>query len=171
MELPHNWKLVYENTQGPEPGKDYRLDGWFEFLDYAGNGKDVCIKLLAEQNAVIDPTAYSGINMIRLPEMYYIVAEAFIKENKPEDARRYLDAVIVSRGMIPFADRDSHSEVDFEDIMNERKKEYIGEGQEWYNMKRQNKAIYVYGWNKSFPGSDEIYTLIKPLRETDYRPD
>lgn len=171
--LPSDYEDRYLTTQGPEPGKDFRLEAWFDFLDYAGGGgRDVCIKILEEQNTTaVNAAAYAGVNLIRIPEMYYIIAEALLDEGDRDGARTYLDEVIASRGMVKFAERDFSPAITLEDIMLERKKEFIGEGQEWYSLKRRNQDIYVYAWSKTYSGSDEVYTLPKPTQETDYRED
>ncbi|MFR7878681.1 MAG: hypothetical protein ACLU4J_21035 [Butyricimonas paravirosa] len=42
--------------------------------------------------------------MIRIPEMYYIMAEALLEENI-DLATDYMDVVVEARGMVGFKDR------------------------------------------------------------------
>ena len=102
MILHNGWKLLYKNTEGPEPGEDKRLSAWFLAKENTGNLKDICAKIMDESN---DASEYSGgayfcFSMIRIPEMYYIMAEALLEEGDKEYARDYLDAVVSARGMV-----------------------------------------------------------------------
>ena len=103
--------------------------------------------------------------MIRIPEMYYIMAEALLEEGDKEYARDYLDAVVSARGMVKFADRDTGKDITLEDIMNERRKELFGEGQLWFCLKRLNRDIYVHALDATLKGNDRIYTLPLPTEE------
>lgn len=42
--------------------------------------------------------------MIRIPEMYLIAAEALL-ESDPDEAQKYFDTFIVSRGLFKYKDR------------------------------------------------------------------
>ena len=45
-----------------------------------------------------------GVNLIRLPEMYYIAAECLLRKNDPK-AADYFNAVLESRGLVALDDR------------------------------------------------------------------
>ena len=171
MSLPNDWEVLYKNTQGPEPGEDKRLSAWFVSKEYAGSSKDICVKIMDESNDVSEYTggAYLGFSMIRIPEMYYIMAEALLSEGDKEGAREYLDTVVTARGMIKFADRGSGKDITLDDIMDERRKELFGEGQWWFCLKRLNRDIYVHASSSTLKGSDKIYTLPLPTEELDPR--
>ena len=171
MTLPSNWKLLYKNTEGPEPGEDKRLSAWFLSKENTGNSKDICVKIMDESNDASEYSggAYFGFSMIRIPEMYYIMAEALLEEGDKEHARDYLDAVVSARGMVKFADRDTGKDITLDDIMNERRKELFGEGQWWFCLKRLNRDIYVDALDATLKGSDRIYTLPLPTEELDPR--
>ena len=113
--------------------------------------------------------AYLGYSMIRIPEMYYIMAEALLEEGDSKGARVYLDSVVAVRGMIKFADREVGREITLDDIMNERRKELFGEGQWWFCLKRLNRDVYVHALGTTLKGSDNIYTLPLPSEELDPR--
>lgn len=102
--------------------------------------------------------AYSGadaIPLIRLPEMYYIVAECVPSASESADA---LNTVRFARGIsysdeIPttgYDDLDNTSEEDknqtkrINEIMKEYRKEYFAEGQLFYFLKAHNYSTY-YG--------------------------
>lgn len=110
--------------------------------------------------------------MIRIPEMYYIMSEALLATGNAEGAMEYLDAVVDARGMEKFADRTPLVDITLSDIMAERRKEFIGEGQWWFCLKRLNSPVKLSGaTGATIPGSDKIYVLPLPVEEEDYRPE
>ena len=169
--LPSGWNLLYEETQGPQPGVDKRLSAWFTTKDYDNQLKNICIKIMDENNdnSVYTNGAYLGYSMIRIPEMYYIMAEALLVEGDNKSARVYLDSIVSARGMVKFADREVNRDITLEDIMNERRKELFGEGQWWFCLKRLNWDVYVHALGTTLKGSDKIYTLPLPTEEVDPR--
>lgn len=171
MSLANDWKLLYKNDEYQEFGEDKRLSAWFISKENMGNSKDICVKIMDESNDASEYTggAYLGFSMIRIPEMYYIMAEALLEEGDKEKARKYLDAVVAARGIVKFADRDTGKDITLEDIMNERRKELFGEGQWWFCLKRLNWDIYVHALDATLKGSDKIYTLPLPTEELDPR--
>ena len=60
-----------------------------------------------------------------------------------------------------------------DDINRERKKEFFGEGQEFYNMKRQMREVYLTATSPYtlLTGTEELYTLLIPDSEFEYRYD
>lgn len=158
-----DWEDLYD--AGVNNGQDNRYN-WFSYV----LGEIKCSKI-TNQQLIENPQGYSrpeyqGINMIRIVEMYYILAESLLQENQGE-ARFYFDEVIASRGMVKYADREPEKNISLEDIVIERRREFIGEGQEWYNMKRLNLPVNMHGNEE--PGSDAIYTLPIPIDEYDFR--
>ena len=159
-----NW---YSDTQGPTPeGSDLRLSAWF------GSTLEVspaCVKMI---NSMFDSgssdsqylgDSYLGVNLIRIPEMYYIMAEALL-EKDPQQATAYFDKVIESRGMVKFADRVEGG-ITADDIYIERRKEFYGEGQQWFNMKRLKKDIQISESNVLDGRLDKNYKMLIPNDE------
>lgn len=108
-----------------------------------------------------------GVNLIRLPEMYYIAAECLLATDAPA-ATAMLKNVLDSRRVTVAGDW----EVTQEYIDQERYKELIGEGQTFFNMKRRNlniTSVPVNGVTKTITASDKIYVVPIPEIETDYR--
>lgn len=171
ISLPASWKNIYKIMDENEHGYDKRYHAWFITKEYNGKSKDILSKIMDESNDVSEYTggAYLGFSMIRIPEMYYIMAEALLEEGDKERARKYLDAVVAARGMVKFADRDTGKDITLEDIMNERRKELFGEGQWWFCLKRLNRDVYVQALDVTLKGSDKIYTLPLPTEELDPR--
>ena len=106
-----------------------------------------------------------GINMIRIPEMYYIAAEALLDVN-PELALDYYNQVRIHRGLDPLTADDA---LTLERINDERYKEYIGEGQSFFNMKRLNLPILSHDGETVFEPGKEIYVVPIPDIEKENR--
>lgn len=164
LKLPSNWASIYEED-------DPHLKKWFVTKEFEGGVKEVCVKIMDENNDASPYTGggYLGFSMIRIPEMYYIMAEALLAEGEAEEARVYLDSVVAARGLVKFADRDFVRDITIDDIMDEWRKEFYGEGIWWYCLKRRNKDIFVHERNSVIAGSDKIYTLPIPADEFEYR--
>lgn len=107
----------------------------------------------------------TGFSLIRMPEMYYIAAEALL-EKDPEKARAYFNLVIENRGRVGL---QAGQRLTLQELNEERFREFFGEGYEWYNMKRQNRDLYLPASAETVKGSDERYTLTIPNEEFDYR--
>ena len=107
-----------------------------------------------------------GLNMIRISEMYLIAAEGWM-EDDPAKATAYFDQMSTSRGRPSL--KDAGKTVTLKDINEERYREFFGEGQEWFNMKRQHRDLLIYSKQETVPGTDELYTITIPDDEFDYR--
>ena len=105
-----------------------------------------------------------GINLIRVPEMYYIAAEAMLEEN-PKMALEYYNEVRIHRGLEAINDK----ELTIEMINDERYKEMIGEGQTYFNYKRQNLQIVSYDGKTTYEPSAGIYVIPVPDIENENR--
>lgn len=110
-----------------------------------------------------------GINMIKLPEMYYIAAECLLQSD-PSQATALMHKVYDSRGVT----YEAGETVTIEQINAERYREMIGEGQEFFNRKRQHIAFPAVKQNegeadRTIQPSDEIFTVPVPEIEYDYR--
>lgn len=140
---------------------DYRLAAWFK------EGENKLVKLVCPAYYTSTEPFYNGksilgIHMIGLPEMYYIMAESLLKSN-PQRATKYFDDVIKTRGLEALT--VGGFTVTAENIYLERRKEFYGEGQHWFNMKRLGKDI-VLSASITRPGNDPAtFTIPIPLKE------
>lgn len=163
-----NISALYNNVQG---GHDYRWDGFFKLP--ANQNERLRLTKLVDPYQVNDQEylrpaeRIKGINMIRLPEMYYIAAEALLPTN-PDKAMDYFDQVLKSRGLIALKDRVPSVQLTLQMITEDRYKEFIGEGQSFYNMKRLNLNINNTAM-QVVPASKSIYVPPIPKIEFDYR--
>ena len=99
--------------------------------------------------------------MIRLPEMYYIAAEALL-ESDYDTALALYNTVRAHRGL----DVLDNKTLTVELINDERYKEFIGEGQTYFNFKRQNLSILANDGKTTYQPADGIY--IVPIPDIEY---
>ncbi|MDE7073495.1 MAG: RagB/SusD family nutrient uptake outer membrane protein, partial [Odoribacter sp.] len=155
---------VYQQGGG---GNDYRWAAWFQTISQNLR----CVKLTDPYQLTTGskrPTGQiPGINLIRLPEMYYIAAECLLRKNDPA-AADYFNAVLESRGLVALNDRIPAEPLTLEKITQERYKEFVGEGQTFFNMKRLNLDIQSIT-GEILPADNSIYTIPIPEEEFSYR--
>lgn len=159
-----------------EYGNDMRGNNWFRILIDENNTDDIvrCMKIVNEAK-IRDPGTYKssaieGVNLIRIPEMYLIMAESLLLKD-PITAQSYFDTFIVSRGLFKYSDRPGNPTLTLEDIIKERRKEFVQEGQYFYVLKKYNLDIEVIPLNKTLEGSTELYTFLIPDDEFEFRYD
>lgn len=139
---------IYSNT-------DFRKGAWFKQLN-----KLRVIKLTDKiqlEGGSRPENQIPGVNLLRLPEMYYIIAECLL-QNGDNQAKDYFNDILISRGLAPI------DNLTLPMITDDRYKEFIGEGQSFFNMKRLNLDI-----NTNTPASDNIYVINIPEEEFNYR--
>ena len=164
---------IYSQNLNNNAGVDMRLN-WFRPI-FDGGTTNFCLKnvdwmristpgLTPESNGLLE-----GISLIRSVEMYYIVAEVFLYESNMAEATRYINMVLNSRGLTNLESRMPVLEVSMELLYNERHKEFFGEGQRWFDMKKNNMEIVSNTEFRTIPASDQIYVLPIPVEEFEYR--
>ena len=147
------FKFFYETADAGNT--DWRKNTeMFEVINGASRTDVFCRKY--NQKPLNGGYAYSGadaIPLIRLPEMYYIVAECVPSASESADA---LNTLRFARGIsysdeissIGYDDLDNTSEEDknqtkrINEIMKEYRKEYFAEGQLFYFLKAHNYSTY-----------------------------
>lgn len=108
--------------------------------------------------------------------MYYIMAEALLEEDA-EMALTYYNEVRTHRGLQPLEtkviDGATGELVDrplsLNHINEERYKEYFGEGQLFFNMKRLNQPISSFNKVTTYEPGKEIYVVPIPDIEKENR--
>ena len=112
-----------------------------------------------------DPFYSYLVPMIRISEMFYIVAETTDDES---EARACLNQIRRNRGLIAFEDTEV---IDIQQVLKEEyMKEFFGEGQLFYYYKRLNVSSIPAGDDSGDVVMDETkYKFPLPDSETDYR--
>ena len=136
LNLRADFKDIYENN-------DYRVDAYFTTVTQDKAEVPRLCKFMDvyefNNNVASRPSELIlGINMIRVPEMYYIMAEVLLDEDT-NLALTYYNEVRQHRGLEPF-----EGPLTLKHINEERYKEYFGEGLLFFNMKRLNLPITSY---------------------------
>ena len=149
------------NDGSSASGTDLRLSAWFDGTQF---------KNLVNRSYVEGSNSYSGksilgVNIFRISEMYYIMAEALM-ESDPATATEYYDAVVTTRDLDALT---GVSTVTADVLYNERCKEFFGEGFRWFDMKRLGKDIQV-STSVLLPGNNlSTYVMPLPLAEEENR--
>lgn len=127
-----------------------------------------CIKKFSDPDAQFNPTASRrDIFLARLAETYLIRAEAYIKMGaKQTEAKNDINVVRTRAG----AANVTESEATIDYILDERAREFAGEYNRWYDLKRTGKLVqYVSAYNPDVPseanmkGSDGQYKVLRPI--------
>ena len=165
-------KSGYEDIYNEDKeGFDYRQDKWFQVLgDYEATGLR-CMKIVDRykvKQASRPVAKLSGLNMIRLPELHYIVAEYYLRMDDQDNATKYFDPVLRSRGLNGFAGREG-MKLNLKHINNERRKELVCEGQWFFMMKHYEMTAYDNITDQTFQPSSAIYVWPIPDSEFEYR--
>ena len=178
LDLRANYQDIYNKDH---IGNDYRLSSYFTTVTLGSDQVDRLSKLTdiyeLDNNVAARPLdLILGINMIRIPEMYYIMAEVLLEED-PAQALAYYNEVRTHRGLEPLkteaVDENTGELVDrpltLQHINEERYKEYFGEGQLYFNMKRLNQSIVSYDNVTTYEASKNIYVIPIPDIEIENR--
>ena len=161
-----NDKDIFQVSSFTATNNDYRYQTYFKVTAWSHS-----VTLLKkfydkdyDEDQLLPPGKIPGINLIRIPEMYYILAEASYSVDR-QKALDYLNEVVTARGLLPMKAQRISTPKGFQDeIINERVKEYWGEGQIFFTYKRFN--LDMDGVNgKKHPASDKVYILPLPENE------
>ncbi len=166
LDLRSDFMSLYEKDAS---GLDFRTMAYFS---ESGVGDDLKYRLckftdVYELNNMVSSRPSDlilGINMIRLPEMYYIAAEALLDSDYGTALQLY-NTARAHRGLDPLEDGNLTVEL----INDERYREMIGEGQTYFNMKRQNLPILSHDGKSTYRPVDGIYSIPIPDVELENR--
>lgn len=148
-----------------EGGDDFRYNAYFSMTGKLRLSKLTDIYELNGISSSRPADRVLGINLIRMPEMYYIAAEALL-DTDPDRALALFDEVLTHRGLNPYETWPSQTPFSQQAINDERYREFIGEGQTFYNLKRQNLPISGVDGKTTYAPSTAIYTV--PIPNIEY---
>ena len=171
-----DYATIYERDNS---GNDFRVDAYFTSASLGDSQAPRLSKFtnIYEMRDEVTPDyLITGINMIRIPEMYYILAEVLLEEDYSA-ALGYYNKVREHRGLIAFEELEDDGDngvpggnrLMISHINDERFKEYIGEGQTFFNMKRLNLPIVSYDGATTYEASNKIYVVPVPDAEKENR--
>lgn len=162
LDLRDDFMSLYEKDAS---GSDYRVMAYFSDLETTPR---LCkFTDVYELNNIASSRPLDlilGINMIRIPEMYYIAAEALL-ESDYDKALELYNTVRAHRGLETLANKPLTVEL----INDERYREMIGEGQTYFNMKRQNLPILSHDSKTTYQPASGIYEIPVPDAEIENR--
>lgn len=163
-----NYQKLFEVPTFTSTNNDYRYQACFSKRTWT-KSVTLCVKLYDknyDEDQIVPTGRIPGPNLIRIPEMYYILAESAYASANMEKALEYLNTVVTARGLRPLSLEDIDTEAKFRrKLVGEYIKEYWGEGQIFFTYKRFNMDMDGVN-SKHFTASDDVYVL--PLPESEY---
>lgn len=158
--------FMFSTDTGEGSSSDYRYDTYMWAGNNSVEGKSPRKYYWAETTVSATADIQPVVPMIRLTEMYYIVAEANASTPSNGMAREMLNEVRESRNL-PDLYRDSYTEEDLKKvILAEARRDFVGEGQLFYLYKRWNADIETNKGNVST--TDIKWQLPRPQQEQEY---
>lgn len=151
MRLASDYSVLYEKNSGAST--DYRLSAWFDPSIPAC--RKMVNNIFITGSNTYNGKSILGYDVIRLPELYYIVAEANITKD-PAKAKEYFDKVLKSRGRETLEESGEQLTEDL--LFEEREREFYGEGFTWFDMKKERKDIMTVS-GKTLPATLRQPTL------------
>lgn len=117
---------------------------------------------------VIDGAAFSGnIKLLRLTEALFIKWEAMAKSGQGATALTEVNAFVTERGGTTYSGDALTA------VLEEKRKEFVGEGQRFYDLKRNNLSIVKStncNSNCDVPSTDKLFVLPIPSYSLNINP-
>lgn len=155
---------LYNTTQFTPDNTDIRYNTYY----LKKGGLHSFTRLMAsEEELKLTATSLQGLCLIRLPEMYYILAGNLYATN-PAESRRYLNELRQSRGLSALPESYYATQADLDkELLSEYLREFPGEGQAFYALKYYNQTFTDVRGNRVNP-SDDIFVLPWPEKELEF---
>ena len=156
---------VAKALYGDEIGSDWRFKYQLEEKDYGYYYRTLKYYKQTESKDV-GRTNNRMLPMIRMSEVYYIAAEA-IFDTQPKEAQGYLELVKKGRGVSKTFDNVTNKSEFIDLLVNDARREFLGEGQIFYMYKRLNRLMPASSYyNSDILPTDENMVLPKPDSES-----
>ena len=163
-----------KDSQGNSQSNDLRFQKWLAPMNDYYKSYRLAKHTKRDESNSAAAMCNTLMPMIRISEMYYIAAEAIYEQNLDE-AKQYLLTVKTGRGLYSsdksVQDVKAANKATFlELLINDARREWLGEGQIFYLYKRLNKDIpYVDPYNTLTlkKASEAIFVAPVPNIETD----
>lgn len=162
---------MVEEYFGEEKDKDWRCKYQFEPKYYDEYYRPLKYYKQSESSE-FGPVNNKTIPMIRMSEIYYIAAECVYDPADPakvEEAKGYLKTVKQGRGISKpdFGDVTS-TEKFMKVLIDDERREFVGEGQTLFIYKRLNRVLPSYD-HGDIPALNENFVLPKPESESNIK--
>ncbi|NIF06533.1 RagB/SusD family nutrient uptake outer membrane protein [Chryseobacterium sp. Tr-659] len=163
----HN--LPTKEVYGLFASSDLRRDA---FVGLTPNGVPYSKKLVKTSNAVAD--GGSNIVVLRLADVYLLMAECYAKGNDYVNANTYLNKIKTRAGISTV--NMTNQQLLLDEIALERRKELVGEGHRWFDLVRTGKAVSVMTqYFQNTPGYNTAvikeYNLLMPVPQSQINTD
>ncbi len=116
----------------------------FSHEDSVAHYKERCmmIKFLVKDNTNKTIKAWNdyplNFPILRPADAYLLYAEALIQNGKPENAKKWIDAIRMRAGLPILQNVPT-----IKDVMNERRCEFIGEGKRYFDLVRMGESTFI----------------------------
>lgn len=144
--------FVITNSNDYMVAKKSRIEEWFDIYNEGANDMRYregqgfnfsgtsAVTAKYQQNAMFSPDIKNTIPLIRLPEMYYILAEC---TNDYSITRNYLSLIREARGSDEVKVINNEQDK-LNELTKEYRKEFYAEGQLWYFYKRNALKSFLF---------------------------
>lgn len=161
-----NYQTIFRVSSFTSVNNDYRYQSYFTRTRWEHSV--VTLTKLYDKNYDEEQTVPKGrtpgINLIRLPELCYILSESLYESDRTA-ALEYLNRVVTARGLLPLQASDIDTPEKFRaQLVNEITKEFWGEGQLFFTNKRFDLPMEGID-GKYHAASDATYILPMPESE------
>lgn len=163
-----NYQTIFRTSTFTSTNNDYRYQAYFTRTKWV-HSVVLTTKFYDkyyDEDQIVPSGRIPGPNLVRLPELYYILAESTYATDRTA-ALGYLNEVVTARGLHPLDASAIDTPAKFRaELVNEIIKEYWGEGQIFFAYKRF--SLPMEGLNgKTHPATDATYILPLPEDENE----
>ena len=139
---------------------------WCEY-----QGPQAGVRSLGKYNRMYyENTEVRYINTLRYSGVCFTVAEAYARDNRPDEAVALMNRYLGARGATLLEESLSGDAL-VEAILKEKQKEFVGEGTRYFDLRRMGVALdrYNVGGEKASTVEADDYRWLLPIPQSEYR--
>ena len=152
--LTNKYVLISTEKYWKKYMKNQPNDVRSKMVSTSSSSKPFCLKYPAQGSKSYED---ANIPVFRISELYLNAAEAAVKENNLNKTRKYLAPIYARTGKS--LDELDDSEITLDLVLEQRRIEFWGEGQRFFDLMRNNKKVIR---------TDYLDEVIKESREFDW---
>lgn len=140
---------------------------WCEYSETPMSG----VRCFGKYNRMYyENTEVRYINTLRYSGVCFTVAEAYARDNQPDEALALMNEYLVARGCTPLNESLSGDAL-VEAILKEKQKEFVGEGTRFFDLKRMGVPVVRYNESGSQATTIAVddYRHLFPIPQSEYR--